>query len=254
MPIYKIIFTLFFILNCINLNGQNKSVCRKYSTSYSEKRNKLLNVEAIYKTDVEKAKYDSLKIWFLNNWKDTTKNCYLRRPQQPINGFGSWTVSDVRIDNILHSPNYDTLLVLLHYYSAIYDSSGKVKITKNTGYGGRGFSKRQGITSIPTILIKNDNEYKFFCTENFGLRFEYFQSDTSVFPLAFIRSRKFIITQGYFTKGNLQDPLFFNRLINCTPEDYLSDKEKQKQQKRDEKFKIKNKKLDEKYRKKYLGY
>lgn len=77
-----------------------------------------LDVDSVHRTVEEKQKFSELKQAFLNQWLDSS-NCYMedfQTGEDPNTGLTK--VLDVYVDNVLYTPNYDSVVVLVAFYVA----------------------------------------------------------------------------------------------------------------------------------------
>lgn len=92
---------------------------------------KYLDVDSIYKTSIEKRKYEELKDQFLKVWLDKN-NCFTDnfhlRPDEPLEESNNLKkIQSVEVDNILHTTKYDTVIVLVSFCAAWIDEAGEKK-------------------------------------------------------------------------------------------------------------------------------
>lgn len=76
-----------------------------------------LDIDSVHRTLEEKQKFNELKESFLNQWLDTS-NCFMEDFQTgKFPDTGLKRVVDVYIDNILFTPTYDSVIVLVSFYA-----------------------------------------------------------------------------------------------------------------------------------------
>lgn len=77
-----------------------------------------LDVDSVHRTVEEKQKFKELKQAFLSQWLDTS-NCFMedfQTGEDPNTGLTK--VIDVYVDNVLYTPTYDSVVVLVAFYVA----------------------------------------------------------------------------------------------------------------------------------------
>jgi hypothetical protein len=137
---FTFIFSLSILLiinSCIYQPDiyKNSERTRRLGQLYTEEA-KYLAIDSIHNTPAKREKYKELREQFLKVWLDSS-NCY------KIDIWKSNEIKEISFANILYSPNYDTLLFLVSWYSegpnsktnitqarglnAIIDSAGKLQ-------------------------------------------------------------------------------------------------------------------------------
>lgn len=184
---FCIIFVFLSSCNFIPNNALNSFLIKiNQKTSY-------LDVDSIYRTPEEKAKLEQLKEQFLKVWYDTS-NCYMARyflkPGQKEKHPDAQAASilEVKIDNILHTPAYDTVMVLVGYYSAWFneDSTKDGELSESVGM---------------RAIIDTSGNWHFNCNfGSFGAYDHGYKIDKVLHEL-----REMIITSGYFIKDGKPD-------------------------------------------------
>jgi hypothetical protein len=205
---------------------------RTYNYKF-ERYEPYLSVESVYK-DVGRAKFEDLKSHFLKVWLypyeyDTNKVFKVRwEPAQygwqeygwkdyiepnicyfnnRANGFGDYSLMKVYVDNILHTKNFDTLLVLMVTYEAMLDSNGNVKIYP----GNETHERLRG--NLVRVLIHEGNQWEFVC-EPIRYGIADFNNYSEKLLSEFRRSlKRQIIRCSYFKKDLTPDPTFWNRMF-----------------------------------------
>ncbi len=160
---------------------------------------KYLDIDSVYKTDVEKKQFQELKSKFLQVWMDSN-NCYVEKP--PCNNcpiMVEWKYPrKVYVENILHSTNFDTILVLVTWYSAQYNNDGSIfeERTKAIGMG---------------AVIDSLNNFHFKCNGGTYWLEGSNKGGNQCSELA-IHLKRLIIKGDYFKKDRSPDPTFWKRL------------------------------------------
>jgi hypothetical protein len=115
-------FSFYICLVILNLSSLTSSCQLPYRDDVN-----YLSYDSTYQTSEQKQKFVELRSKFLQQWNDTS-NCYVEKPScLKCRWMVEWQYQrEINISNILHTSNYDTLLALITWYSAEYDSSGKV--------------------------------------------------------------------------------------------------------------------------------
>jgi hypothetical protein len=222
------ILLIFLIVSCntfYNITNQDM-----YNYKFS-KYEPYLSIDSVYKTPAEKLKFIELKDHFLKVWlkpydykrneifcttlvsrKDGYKdeiyanNCYY---SGSANGFGDFCIRKVYVDNILHTQNYDTLIVLVVTDEADLDSNGQLQVyniegKKHTYERIRGYPIR--------VLVDSVGEWKFICKP---MLYGVDGSGYSEEGLGIVRQslKRTIIRCNYFKKDLTPDSTFWHRMF-----------------------------------------
>ena len=188
---------LFFLI----LTNSFLHACQ-YKKSESNKHDEFyLSIDSIYKNDIELEKFKSLKKTFLKIWLDSA-NCYtsdyrLKSNDPKEDSSSIKRILDVKIDNILHSSNYDTVAVILALYAAWIDKDGKKDGELTRSY-------------IMKAIIDKDRNWKFDCTmNNFGL----YDTGRNTITDILERYRKMILNSGYLKSDGKPNPNYLKNLF-----------------------------------------
>ena len=180
------------------------SACKPYYYKF-DKYISYLDKDSTYKSEAEKANFDALKNHFIEVWLDSS-NCLLQNrrdrgemEREPmILALRKENVKEVFVDNILHSPNYDTLAVLVTWYSSWYSVLGK-----DSALGQRTESKVVG------YIVDKQKKWHVRC--NVGT-FTRLTATKDIKELS-ANYREEVVTWRYFRKNKTVDPTFFHRLF-----------------------------------------
>ena len=163
-----------------------------------------LDKDSTYKTIEEKVKFEELKAHFLKVWNDTS-NCAIHDFPIYNNGidYVYKNAEVVYVDNILHTPKYDTLLVLVTIYGKDKDEKGNL-ITNDDGS-----ARETTISKGIKVLVGKDGKWNFNCKMGGGSELTT-SKDINGLSNEF---RKEVIRWSYFKKDKTQDTTFFHRLF-----------------------------------------
>jgi hypothetical protein len=196
------LFTYFIFWGCSNNVTNKESNDNSFNSNNDsllqiEKRIKgieYLSVDSVYRTLKEKQKFDSLKRHFLSIWLSDS-NCYRGRSrlQKAELEAAKKHLKEVDIGNILHSPDYDTLLVLVSWYviDTLYDTPQR---TYAIGMG---------------IIKDANNEWRFRCDGGTSW-IETFGGNFCKIEIAWLKEK--ILNLSYLRKDRSVDITFWRRL------------------------------------------
>ncbi|MDQ3192779.1 MAG: hypothetical protein M3Q58_14385 [Bacteroidota bacterium] len=118
---FKLLLWSLFLLLSLTRGTSCKTQTDKINKTIAH-----LDIDSIYRSPEEKIKYHEMKMEFEKIWLDTG-NCYTSDfrvdPKYP-DEFNFKQILNYRIDNILHSPNYDTVAVIVSFYAAWIEKDG----------------------------------------------------------------------------------------------------------------------------------
>lgn len=177
------------------------SSCMQESFKY-RKYEPYLSVDSIYRVTQEKLLFDSLKAKFLNTWRDSS-NCYLKGK---MNQLGNYTILDVYIDNILHTPNYDTLLFLFSRHEAFLDEN-KAIARYHDG------EKIERVIGIPMVVTTHGRDWYYNCHPQY---YKILATHGEPEDILRVRSelKRAVIRAGYFSKDKKPNSSFWRHLFN----------------------------------------
>gem|GEM_PF-2578993 len=199
-------FTKIFCLMCCgvmiyscNEKVSNNSYSKNQSSDSTLSREqeqigiKYLSIDSVYTSPSEKERFDSLKKQFISVWQNDS-NCYRGNAQlQKM----YWEANkkynkEVRIGNILHSKNYDTLLILVAWYF------------QNAQDWPQGITQAVGMG-----VIVDAGQWHFHCEGGTS----YVQYTDGNHCMEAMGKLKLIISQTYFVKNShLKNPAFWSNL------------------------------------------
>lgn len=183
----------------------------KYEYNYEfEKYEPYLSIDSVYKTKEEKLKFEQLKDKFIEVIFDSIKTklvldtsiCYCQKGGRSQ---GDYIIRKYSVENILHSENFDTLVVLFIMDWAFYDENNEViKYDK---------MEMSQITSTPIkIIIDKNGSWNFVCKPII------YGNDGSPYSEEMLKKvrlsmKRSIIRCSYFKKDLTPDPTFFYRMF-----------------------------------------
>ncbi|MDQ3191433.1 MAG: hypothetical protein M3Q58_07565 [Bacteroidota bacterium] len=158
-----------------------------------------LSVDSVYNTFQKKQKFDELKSQFLNIWLNDT-NCYRGQSflQQNWWKFYQKNTQEIKIGNILHTPNYDTLLILVSFYAVEYDKTDSKIITED-----RTTAVGMGVT------IDSKGNWNFRCDG--GTNWLLIPEGNKIGEIE-IQLKELILQEGYLLPNKRPNSKFWNRL------------------------------------------
>ncbi len=250
--IYLLLLTLILQLSsCSLLYFDTYNTSQTFDYQF-DKYEPYLSLDSVYKTYEEKEKYTELKNHFLKIWLhpyeyDTNKVFTLNWVPTKYGGkeygwrdyfepdicnyrgngrsFGGFSIRKVYIDNILHSLNYDTLLVLVLTDEAMLDSLGNLKVFKVKHQKWT----RKRMRGVPIkVIVDTAGNWNFICK---GISGELMSSGykekhrVREYHLLMQSVNREIIRGSYFKKDLTPDPTFWHRLFT-NPDIYYPDPNK----------------------------
>ncbi len=166
--------------------------------SQSDKEIAYLSIDSVYKSAKEIKIYKKLKREFLKVWFDST-NCYMKQYfKKPMYSWES--VDDVRkilrvqVDNIIHTQNYDSVIVFVTYYAA------RIKNNKQ--------DSEISCSDAMKAIIYPDGKWYFNCKQNnLGADMPGDDFETTTMIL-----KTMIISSGYLVNGK-PDPQYIHNFF-----------------------------------------
>ncbi|MES2764732.1 MAG: hypothetical protein V4642_02615 [Bacteroidota bacterium] len=162
---------------------------RRVAKLYTKDAHYLLK-DSVYKTVEERQKFEELKEKFLKTWLDSG-NCHIHFiPNGEREAkWNNKTIREINVVNILHTPNYDTLLVL---------------VTWLLGHNGSYETHTKGIS-----ILNINGQWKYDCKGTYNISIQ--GNAMEQFSLDI---RRLMVKANYLTEDKKQDLTFFYRVYN----------------------------------------
>jgi hypothetical protein len=156
-----------------------------------------ISIDSVHNTPEKKQKFEELKAQFLKTWLDTG-NCYIYISPRTKNRGHIYIERNIRrisISNILHSPKYDTVIVLLSWH--VHDPEEKYV----SGTWAMGWS----------AIIDSTGKWNFRCE---GSTYVIGGNDDGEdFEYTDFQLKRLMVKARYLTEDKQQDPTFFHRVF-----------------------------------------
>lgn len=167
-----------------------------------------LDVDSVYRTPAEKEKFFALEKQFLNHWLDTS-NCFTKRFQRGKKpDLELRKVLDIYVDNIFHTSNYDTVIVLVSFHTAwINQKNGNEEDNLN-------YSQAMKAT------IDDTGKWSFNC--DYGGYWLLHEKEDLQYSAK--RYRRILISKGILNEYKEIDPKFFHRFFTEDISENVSNK------------------------------